>query len=277
MPCKCDYMEATDWERELDAIVTFIDEVEHDSRVYSKGIGETEGNALGEKLCSLLQNKDVSRYSKLTPYERKLLGLKSIIILLAALMFACTKTNHQPLSNTSDSIGIYQMTFTNSVGANYSLTDTINFNSSVWIKSADTFYSNTTGRVVDSGYANKQNGHFGIQFYYSYWFNGGTLPNFPDSVSYGKSMEFNIAGGQNDTYYSLALDSVGFVMLIEPPAGYPTPPGSDSVVGTIIRYYKEGYQLDNGYDYTLTGNQHNGTINVVGTDYLLHIFWKNIK
>ena len=112
MPCRSDYMEPTQQERESSKVISFLKEIGEDVGEYSTTYGRRETiNQDTAKLCELCQKVDVTKYSlelqiwwrdhqeadrarlkkeieatkkakdkdkaiaKLTPYERDLLGL----------------------------------------------------------------------------------------------------------------------------------------------------------------------------------------------------------
>lgn len=122
MPCNSDYMDANQSEKNLSVVYGLLDELEtgklpsnfgdgYDKRVYNKRLSKEHLDKKTEKLCSKLQNTDVSKFSlemqmwwrdhqkadkerlekeieakvteqekqkalsKLSDYERKLLGL----------------------------------------------------------------------------------------------------------------------------------------------------------------------------------------------------------
>lgn len=74
MPCNSDYMEANQSEKNLSVVYGLLDELEtgklpsnfgdgYDKRVYNKHLSKEHLDEKTEKLCSKLQNTDVSKYS----------------------------------------------------------------------------------------------------------------------------------------------------------------------------------------------------------------------
>lgn len=74
MPCRSDYMEPSNYEREISKVVCFLGELEgkpYDSQdlagfhelVYMRRMGKTELDNLTRELCSKLQSIDVTKYS----------------------------------------------------------------------------------------------------------------------------------------------------------------------------------------------------------------------
>jgi len=242
------------------------------------------------------------------------------ISLIAVFFASCSKTNsnlhhngndsteitgnnsNSTTVNKNDSLGIYQMTFTNIQGANYTLIDTIDFNNPFWVPNSNK-YGNWAGVGVDSGWYSPTDWAVGIDFAYSTWHNdlggimaeyGDTLlyPNIPDSVPFGKSVCFwfgcctilsdvEFCGGTapctvSPNYgYILSLDSTQFTMSVALP-NQQQPIGSTE---DNLDSFSYGDSNASDFNYTLTGNRHTGTIKIIANNnsYSLQVSWQNIK
>jgi hypothetical protein len=75
MPCRSDYMQSTDREKELSRVYAFLDEVivhkplpkdfgtGYDARVYNRGLSQEHLDHQTESLCKVCQEIDVSKCS----------------------------------------------------------------------------------------------------------------------------------------------------------------------------------------------------------------------
>jgi len=74
MPCRSDYMEAHQIEKDLSVVYGLLDELEtgklpsnfgdgYDGRVYNKGLSQKHLNKKTRELCSKLKSTDVTKFS----------------------------------------------------------------------------------------------------------------------------------------------------------------------------------------------------------------------
>lgn len=74
MPCNCDHLKATNFEREISKVYCCLDELNgitvesswrrgYHPKVYNKSLSRERGNALTAELCERLQSEDVTKYS----------------------------------------------------------------------------------------------------------------------------------------------------------------------------------------------------------------------
>jgi len=74
MPCRSDYMDPTQFEKNLSEVYQLLDELKtgelsenfgngYDDRVYNKGLSKSHLDKKTAELCSLLKKTDVTKYS----------------------------------------------------------------------------------------------------------------------------------------------------------------------------------------------------------------------